>query len=112
MSTFKDTASREWILRLDAPTIATVRERPGIDLAGLDGRAYERMNEDPVLLVQVLWELCQEQAQKIPLSFEQFADGLVGDVLDVATAALLDAIAFFFPSQKRTLVQAIAAKHR
>lgn len=110
MATFKDQNNREWLVTLDAPKIREVRSTLQLDLAAVDDRPYERMYDDTVLLVDVLWILCREQAQKANVTDEQFGQALVGDAVEKATDAMLAAMLDFFPKTKRELLQALADK--
>jgi hypothetical protein len=128
---FTDANGKTWVVRLDAPTIADVRaetcslekcnHRPkaiqdggqvcdGIDLAELEGRVANELENDPVKLVNVLWLVCREQAVKDSISDQQFGRALVGDPIGHATKALTDAITDFFPSGKRTLLRSLVEK--
>ncbi|MDD4890608.1 MAG: hypothetical protein PHU85_11855 [Phycisphaerae bacterium] len=104
MRAFKDSQGREWLLNVNTATVKTVRAARDVDLLDTTGEVYERLADDPVLLVDVLWLLCQEQAHKVGLSDAQFGEGLVGDAIEEATAALMGAIADFTPSRKRVVV--------
>lgn len=120
MATFK-AGVRDWIVALDGPTIRRIRQQfeiPGpngelipLDLIGADGRAYDAMIEDPTLLVDVLWALCQKQADGLKIDAEQFGQMLVGDPIDEAARAMKEAILDFSPSQRRKLVRALADKN-
>lgn len=126
MPSFK-TKSREWNLTLDAPLIEEVRaktcdvegcrHRPNrdanceaINLAALDGKAIDLLGDDPVLMVDVLWILCKEQAAAGNVSPDQFGRELVGQSFFDATDALSEAIADFFHGSKKALVKALWAK--
>ncbi len=111
MASFKDKNGKEWILALDAPTIKAVRSACTVDLAGLDGAAYEALVNDAVLLVDVLWVICREQAQRDGVTDVQFGRALVGDAIEAATSAMLESIADFFQGKKKELLVAIAAKN-
>jgi chorismate mutase len=110
MPTFKDVNGQEWLLRLDVGKIRDVRELHHVNLATLDGTAYDRLESDPELLVNVLWTLCKSQAPEKNINEQQFGEALVGDAIDHATAALLEAIAGFFPKSKREMVQTLAKR--
>ena len=110
MAAFKDQNGKEWTVTLDAPKIRSVRNECKLDLAAIDDRPYERMYDDTILLVDVLWVLCREQAQKANITDVQFGEALVGDTIERATEAVLAAILDFFPSRKRTLLQTLASK--
>lgn len=113
MATFKDNAGREWEVALDAPTIRKIREaHDGLDLAGVDGAAYEKLADDPILLVDVLWTICRKQAQQAEVDDEAFGRALVGDAIDGAVQALLRAISDFFPHAKRAVILAVANKNQ
>lgn len=111
MPSFKDARQREWLVALDAPTIRLVRQECHVDLGGTDGSEFNRLAEDPVLLVDVLWVICREQAGKQNLAAEEFGRSLVGDPIDAATAALEQAWHSFFPQRKRSLLLSLSAKN-
>lgn len=93
---------REWLLKLDGPRIKDVRQAfDGLDLADTDRsmRAYDQCASDPVLLVDVLYVLCRDQAQAAGLTDRQFGEALVGPAIVEATKALVDAYADFSPAR-------------
>jgi len=110
MPVFKDANKREWIVKLDAPKIQSVRSRCNVNLTDFEGNAYGQMSDDPCLLVNVLWVLCENDAKEVTQT--QFGEALVGNAIDDATAALLEAIKDFFPERKRDLLTAIAAQNQ
>lgn len=113
MPSFKDANQQEWLLSLDAPTIKAVRsECDGLDLADVEGRSFAKMQNDPCLLVDVLWIMCRKQASDKGISDEQFGRALVGDSLESATTAMLESIADFFPSQRREILRAVVEKEK
>jgi len=110
MASFRDSEKREWLVRLDAPTIIEVRQQCEIDLAAVDGRPYEKMRDDPILLVDVLYVICREQIKQAGLTDIDFGRSLVGDAIDGATEAMGDAIADFSPRHRREVLRAMVAK--
>ncbi len=110
MPAFKDAAGREWLVKLDGPKIRDVRKEVGIDLAAVDGSAAEKLRDDPVLLVDSLWVICRSQAQTAGVTSQQFGEGLVGDPIETATDALIEAINDFFPSRRREAMKTLTAK--
>lgn len=113
MATFKDNQDREWVLRLDAPTIRMVRnELDGLNLADLEGKTYEKLVADPVLLVDTLWLLCKDQAKAAGIDDLSFASRIVGDAIERASDAMLESIADFFPTKKREILHALAKQQR
>lgn len=108
MACFKDTAQREWQVKIDAPSIRAVRERVKVDLADNDGKVFDSLRADPVLLVDVLWVLVAGQHSGV--DDLQFGQSLGGDSIDSATEALLTAALDFFPRLKRSLVHSLEGK--
>lgn len=110
MAKFTDNEGRDWIVRVDVGTVKRVRATLDIDLADMTGETAERLADDPVALVDVLYLVCRDQVADRKLSDEDFGRGLMGDPIDDASAALLEAIADFFPARKRALLQKVLAK--
>lgn len=115
MATFKDAAGREWQIKLDAPTIEEVRAEVEVDLADPTLKQFEQLGEDPVALVNTLWVICRPQAaQQVDggVNARQFGEALVGDAIDEATEALLNAITDFTPRRQRSLMRRIATANQ
>lgn len=112
MPSFKDANSREWLVSIDGPKIKEVRKELGIDLGALDGKAYEAMVDDPVLLVDALWLIVRSQALPKGVTDVSFGESLVGEAIERATAALTDAIEEFMPEKKRVLVRTLAKRNQ
>jgi len=104
MAKFKDNKGNEWIVPVNSTTVKRVRDVLDIDLVDLNQTTINRLIEDTVLLVDVLWVLCERQAKSKKVSEEGFAERLVGDPIDAAVDALLEAIANFFPALRRSLL--------
>lgn len=108
MASFKDINGREWLIKLDAPTIKDVREALHFDL--LDDKAFSRLATDAVLLVDVLWIICRSQAQAANIHDRQFGEALVGDPIEAAAKALTEARIAFSPASERSLLRSLAEK--
>lgn len=76
MKTFTDNKDRVWEVELNIRQMKRVRDVLGIDLvnvisANKDGTVstdtLERVANDPILLVDILWVLCEGQAKPAPL---------------------------------------------
>lgn len=112
MASFKDKNGRTWTIALDAPTIRRIRtDFDGLYLLGEDGKAYDRLYDDPLLLCDVLWALARKEAEAAGVAPEQFFAAVAGDPLDDALAAILEAVKDFFPSRRRELLETVAAKN-
>lgn len=105
MSMFKDNNDREWTIAINVPTIKAVREID-IDLGDETYASMDRLSGDVVLLVNVLWLLCENQAKAINVTEEQFGEALVGDAIERAVIALMQARVDFSHGQRKSLLQA------
>jgi len=106
VKTFTDAQDRTWVVTVDVGALKRVRDLCDVDLMDAiadSGKLVGRLDADPVLLCNVLYAICREQAEKDGVSDEEFGRGLIGDVLDQATAALLEDLADFFPARKRAV---------
>ncbi len=121
MKSFTDNNGRTWILHITVGAIKRVRALCGVDIANIitvsgGGKPkmelLERLASDPVLLVDVLYAVCKEEADAKNISDEEFGRGMAGDAIEYATAALLDEIVDFFPEAKRRVFQKILAATR
>jgi len=84
-----------------------------VDLVGAtDAQLIQRLAGDPVLLVDVIYALCKPQADERNITDEEFGRAMWGDVIDHATTAMLEALADFFPSRRRELLQRAIGKVR
>jgi hypothetical protein len=109
MAVFRDAKGRDWTVVVDTTTVKPVRESLQIDLLDTSGRTLERLADEPALLVDVLWVLCRDEAKERGVTDIQFGQALVGDSIDAATAALMEAVTDFFPSRKRDVLRRAAA---
>lgn len=116
MKTFRDEEGREWLVKVHVAAVGRVRDRLGVDLYGLvdDGmKGLGALMGDPVKLVNVLYVLCQREAEARNISDEDFGAALAGDALEKATEAFLEALVDFFPSPRvRAGLTAIVEKGR
>src|SRR6185436_12211123 len=110
MSTFMDGNKKTWSLQLYVPLIEEVREYLKLDLVDREGKAYDRLCEDPVLLCNTLWIICKEQAEKEGVDKLAFLKLICSDVIVDANRAMLEAIADFSPSHHGKFLRAVAAK--
>lgn len=121
MKSFTDNTGRNWTLAVTVGTIKRVRALCNVDLANIitiePGKnpqmdLLERLASDPVLLVDVLYAVCKEEADNRKVSDEEFGRSMAGDAIELATAALLDEIIDFFPEAKRRVFQKILSVTR
>lgn len=116
MKSFVDNTGRTWMLTVNVGTIKRVRALCCIDLANIitmeSGQTpkmelLERLATDPVLLVDVLYAVCKEEAEQKKVSDEEFGRAMAGDAIEYASSALLDEIIDFFPQAKRQVFRKI-----
>lgn len=114
MQSFTDTTRHKWAVDVTVATVKRVKAQlDGLDLLGVaDPKSdlYRRLAFDPSFMCDVLYVVVRPEADAAGVSDEQFAGRLSGEVLDAATAALLNAIADFFPKGQRDLLRKAAGK--
>jgi len=104
MHTFNDSLGRTWSITINVDAVRRVRSMININLLdAVEGKLFERLVGDPVVLCDILYVLCQPEAQVKNVTDEDFGRALGGDVLDHATTALLEELVDFFPSGKRSV---------
>jgi hypothetical protein len=116
MLSFKDKLGRQWICRVDVAAIRRVRALCNLDLANsivvhpdgtADTNVLQALASDPCLLVDTVFAVCKDQADRLAVTDVQFAEGLDGDTIEAATLALMEGIVEFFPLPKRRLLTKI-----
>ncbi len=113
MPHFKDKTGRDWTVEINIGTIKAVRSACGVDLLGAtDGELIERLLSDMVLFVDVLYVLCREECDRNEITDEEFGRGLLGDALENATLAFLEALTNFFPKDRRVLIRKALDKRK
>jgi len=114
MRRFTDTKGRAWELDLNVRQMKRVRDILGIDLVniistGKDGAVatdtLDRVANDPILLVDILWVLCEGQAKSAGVTDEDFGSSLAGESIAEATRAFLDELVDFFPGARRLILK-------
>ena len=114
MKTFTDSRGRAWEVELNIRQMKRVRDTLGIDLvnvisAARDGSVstdtLERVANDPILLVDILWVLCEGQAKPAGVTDDDFGSSLAGDSISDATRAFLDELVDFFPGARRLFLK-------
>ena len=121
MKSFTDNAGRIWTVAVNVAAIKRVRAICDVDLNAIvemdeknnpSTKLLEKLATDPVLLVDVLYAVCKNEADAQSITDEDFGRAMAGDVIDHATAALLDEIVNFFPEAKRQAFQKILSATR
>ena len=111
MPSFTDVAGREWSVSLHGDAIRQIRAEAVVDrLANDKPETISRLVDDPCHLVQVLWCVVAEQAERDGISPEQFGRALAGAAVEQATEALLEALCCFFPPRRAGLLRNLLEK--
>lgn len=112
MPSFKDSNGREWLIKLDAPTVKEVRTALDFDLLADD--AFGKLATDDLLLVDTLWIICRSQAgvgtgaASGNMTDREFGQSLAnGDAIESAAQALIQARRDFFRPGKRSLLRSL-----
>ena len=114
MKTFTDGKGRVWEVELNVRQMKRVRDILGVDLVNViqtdkDGAiatdTIDRVANDPILLCDILWVLCEGQAKASGVTDEDFGSSLAGDSIEEATRAFLDELVDFFPGARRLFLK-------
>lgn len=103
MKTFKDNAARTWTVAVNVSAVKRVRGLLGIDLYKLIDDKMAGLGEllaDPVSLVDVLYVLCKDEADRQGITDEQFGAAMGGDSLEAAVNAFVEELVDFFPDPR------------
>ena len=113
MKSFTDNAGRSWTVVLNVTALKHVRDLCEVDLMdAAHGNLLERLITDPVLLCDVIYCICKEEADKAGITDEQFGQSMAGDAIEAATKALLEELIDFFPEARRGLLSKALGKMR
>jgi hypothetical protein len=107
MHRFKDNADREWDISLNGWQLKKLKET--IDFDARDHESILKAANDPLLLCNVLFVLCEKQAKERGVSDEQFGEALGGDAIDAATEAYIQESVDFFPRSQRPALNKVLA---
>ena len=116
MKTFTDNAGRTWTVAINVTTLKQMKSLVGVDLLDVvndNGTLLERLAGDPVLLCDVIFALCKEEADAKNVTDADFGRAMAGDAIEAATTALLEELVDFFRGEKRaTLRRALKLMRR
>jgi hypothetical protein len=107
MHQFIDGKNRRWGIEINVTQIRRVRDLLAVDLFALidDGmRPLAELLGDPMKLVDVVYALVKDQAEKDSVSDEDFGRGMAGDAIQQAAEAFTQELFDFFPETKDRLI--------
>jgi len=102
MANFSDLNGRNWVVTLDVYSIKQIKKELEVDL--LDEKVHEtlqRIAEDIVLAIDVLYLAMKEKLDTANVSELEFGKSLAGDCLNDAVGALVEALVDFFPNPRK-----------
>lgn len=101
MRQFTDNAGRSWTVTVNVDAVKRVRSMLDVDLLTVvDGTLIERLTLDPVLLCDVIYVVCQPEAESKGVSDAEFGRAMAGDAIEHATKALIDELVGFLPNPR------------
>ena len=109
MRVFKDNEGISWNIEILVETVLKIRAEYDVDLVGLTPEALGKLEDDPIVLCQIIWALCEEQAKPREMDVKAFARAVAGDPLDAAWEAISGAISDFSRGRKRSRWQKVLA---
>jgi hypothetical protein len=116
MRTFNDNAGRIWTIAINMAAIKRVRGLLNVDLYNIvdDGfKPLDALVGDPVMVADVLYCLCKDEADAKKIGDEDFGRALVGDAITLATDAFLEELIDLFSEAKaRSSPRKIVAENR
>jgi hypothetical protein len=115
MASFKDNKGREWNVDITVNDLRRIREKLGVRLDDLPKDGFKGLADlmaDVVLLVNVVFLLCDEQAAAIKVTDEEFGRSLGGDAITDMVDAFIEAYCCFCPSRLRLPLRTLAEKVR
>jgi hypothetical protein len=106
---FVDNQDNTWFIRIDVNALRRVRKNHGIDLGKVlgDQKQIEILQDDICKLVDIIFDLVQEQAREMGVTAGDFGAALSGDALAAAVDAFMEAAVEFLPESKRRILRQI-----
>jgi hypothetical protein len=96
-----DMQGREWSYSLNILSMKRIKDLVGIDLLNAAETAQRVIFDDPYTFGQILYCLCQRQAEERGVSQDQFLEGLAGECLDAALTGFVEEWRDFFPQSRK-----------
>ena len=106
-ATFSTAQGKTFNLHINVYAIKDVKDRTGTDLGKLlnpGNTNLQSLLEDPAQLCDVLFVLCEEQANNYNMTDRQFGEAMFGDTFEQAAEAFMVAYASFCPAHQREIL--------
>lgn len=106
MASFKDDQKRSWSIVVTIPLARKVRDQLGVDILKTQ-TALQELSEDPLMMIDVIYLLCEQQAEKRGVTDEQFGEALSGGSVHHAVEAFTEALINFTSPQRQKILRAM-----
>lgn len=111
MKEFTDSTGRKWTVEINVAIVKRIKSSLQIDLLDVLGdNLIDRLSSDPILLCDLLYVTCKDQADAEGITDEQFGKAMAGDAIDGATEAFLNELVDFFPKGRRGAMRKVLDK--
>ena len=115
MRVFKDKKDFSWEIEVNISALKRVKSHLDLNLLDIFKQnpetqkfeLLEKISEDPILLVDLLFVLCEKQVKERNMNAEDFANVFSGEVIENAVNSLLYEIIDFFPETKKAVLKKI-----
>lgn len=111
MAAFIDRKGQSWRVELDAPLIEKVRDLHQVNLTNLEADPLLKLRNDPMILVAILYLICEDEIAERGLTPEQFAKSLPSPP-DHMLEAVAEAIVNFYPTGRHSHVREVLARYQ
>jgi hypothetical protein len=103
MPSFTDDKGREWHVSLNINKARAIRERLGVNILNVEG--LDTLAQDVVLLVDVLFLLCEDQLRARGVNDLEFGESLSGMSLQSGSDAMIQALLDFSPPRQQKVLR-------
>lgn len=104
MPKFTDKEGREWNIYVDIPVARKIRKLLDVDILDLTV-SLPKLAADPILLCDVLYVICSDQADQKEVTDENFGAALFGEPIEAAGDALVEALINFTPPRQQKILR-------
>ena len=116
MRLFQDIKGEGWQLEINTTVIKRVKSLLDVNLLSLADNNFallDRLSTDLVLLVDVLYVVCRDQANERNITDEEFGRRMAGDQIITARDVLIEELVDFFPdARRRAMMKTVTQKAR
>lgn len=107
MKVFKDNKNNKWEIEINMFTVKQVKDLLGVNIVDLnDEQVMSKIKDDMIFIIDVIYVLCKKQIDERKMDECSFAEGLLGDALENAVSAFIEAWTDFFPLATRKRLKA------